>query len=174
MREGLQNSGERVIRRRASDNELLDTSHQGFFLRGPERRLYLKRDERREDRGFREPLKGVARRILHDHAEPREHRADHHHLPRDVIHRKAEERGVARFETQSLHRHAGACEHGGLLRVNRLRHTGGTRRMKRDFRIRAAPVEAELKDLTDFVVRFRAERLAESLFTGNHAAVDID
>ena len=48
MREGLQNSGERVIRRRASDNELLDTSHQGFFLRGPERRLYLKRDERRE------------------------------------------------------------------------------------------------------------------------------
>ena len=46
--------------------------------------------------------------------------------------------------------------------------------MKRDFRIRAAPVEAELKDLTDFVVRFRAERLAESLFTGNHAAVDID
>ena len=33
MREGLQNSGERVIRRRASDNELLDTSHQGFFTR---------------------------------------------------------------------------------------------------------------------------------------------
>jgi hypothetical protein len=46
--------------------------------------------------------------------------------------------------------------------------------MKHHFRVRPAPVKAELEDLTDFVVRFRAERLAEPLLTGNHAAVDID
>ena len=126
MREGLQNGGERVVRRRASDDEFPDTAHQSFFLRGLERRLDLKRDERRENRGFREPLKGVPRRILNDHAEPREKRPDHHHLPRDVIHRKAEERGVTRFEPETLYRHPGTREHRGLLRVNFLRYAGGS------------------------------------------------